>query len=173
MRDDIGKELTCKIANLCISCPVQAGIISFKVANSSFIFDLLLLSIKLCAVFLAIFLPAALVALGCFFFTPLEAAMLPAPDVVVFPVLLLPSLALLETVSFFFFCVCCVFGVIWIIFLALVGGGGRLNSSTTWPRFGTAAVADLFLDGRVDALLCVSATDEDACNSGEAREDMI
>ena len=39
----------------------------FKVANSSFIFDLLLRSITLWAVFLAIFLPAALVEVGCFF----------------------------------------------------------------------------------------------------------
>lgn len=34
--------------------------------NSSFIFDLLLRSITLCAVFRAIFLPARLVELGCF-----------------------------------------------------------------------------------------------------------
>ena len=46
---------------------MQAGIIAFKVPNSSFIFDLLLLSITLWAVFLAIFLPATLVELGCFF----------------------------------------------------------------------------------------------------------
>lgn len=43
----------------------------FKVANSSFIFDLRLRSITLCAVFLAIFLPATLVELGCFLPPPL------------------------------------------------------------------------------------------------------
>lgn len=40
----------------------------FKTVNSSFILDLRRLSIRLCAVFLAIFRPAALVADGCFFF---------------------------------------------------------------------------------------------------------
>lgn len=60
-------SLTCKMASLCIS-PVQAGIMSFKTANSSFILDLRRRSMRLCAVFLAIFRPAALVADGCFFF---------------------------------------------------------------------------------------------------------
>lgn len=73
-RETEGLNLTCKIASLCISCPVQAGIISFNVVNSSFILDLRLRSIKLCAVFLAIFLPAALVALGCFFLPPFAGA---------------------------------------------------------------------------------------------------
>ena len=50
-----------------MSWSVQAGIMAFKVPNSSFIFDLRLLSITLWAVFLAIFLPATLVELGCFF----------------------------------------------------------------------------------------------------------
>lgn len=59
--------LTCKMASLCIS-PVQAGIMSFKTANSSFILDLRRRSMRLCAVFLAIFRPAALEADGCFFF---------------------------------------------------------------------------------------------------------
>jgi hypothetical protein len=58
---------TWRMANLCIS-PVHAGIIPFSTANSSFILDRLLRSIKLWAVFLAIFRPAALVAEGCFFF---------------------------------------------------------------------------------------------------------
>lgn len=52
---------------MCIS-PVQAGIMSFRTPNSSFILDLLLRSIKLCAVFLAILRPATLVEEGCFFF---------------------------------------------------------------------------------------------------------
>ena len=50
-----------------MSWSVQAGIMAFKVPNSSFIFDPRLLSITLWAVFLAIFLPATLVELGCFF----------------------------------------------------------------------------------------------------------
>lgn len=54
------------MASLCIS-PVHAGIMLLSRENSSFILLLRLLSIRLCAVFLAIFLPAALVALGCFF----------------------------------------------------------------------------------------------------------
>lgn len=49
-----------------MSCPRHAGTRFFRTPNSSFIFDLRLLSITECAVFLAIFLPAALVALGCF-----------------------------------------------------------------------------------------------------------
>lgn len=73
-----GMKRTCRIASLCISCPWQAGIISFRVENSSFIFDLRRRSIKLCAVFLAIFRPAALVALGCFFLEPAGAAPLAA-----------------------------------------------------------------------------------------------
>jgi hypothetical protein len=53
---------------LCISTPSQAGIISFRTPNSSFILLRLLRSMMLCAVFLAIFRPAALVAEGCFLF---------------------------------------------------------------------------------------------------------
>lgn len=55
----------CRMASLCIS-PVQAGIKLFSTANSSFIFERRRRSMRLCAVFLAIFLPAALVADGCF-----------------------------------------------------------------------------------------------------------
>ena len=60
---------------------------SFKTANSSFILDLRRRSIRLCAVFLAIFRPAALEADGCFFFAgPASlaagaAAVFLAPDV--------------------------------------------------------------------------------------------
>jgi hypothetical protein len=54
-----------------MSCPEQAGIMSFRTANSSFILLRRRLSINECAVFLAIFLPAAVVGpLGCFLFWP-------------------------------------------------------------------------------------------------------
>lgn len=43
----IEAHLTDRIASLCISCPLQAGIISFRTPNSSFIFDRLRRSIKL------------------------------------------------------------------------------------------------------------------------------
>jgi hypothetical protein len=55
---------TCRMASLCISCPLHSGIISLRTPNSSFIFDRRLLSIKLCAVFLAILRPAAVVGAG-------------------------------------------------------------------------------------------------------------
>jgi hypothetical protein len=69
------------MASLCIS-PVHAGIMLFSRANSSFILLRLRLSIRLWAVFRAIFRPAALVALGCFFFdSPFaEAPPAPAPE---------------------------------------------------------------------------------------------
>ena len=67
-------QLTCKIASLCISWSLQAGIMFLSTPNSSFIFDRRLLSITLCAVFLAIFLPAWLVELGCLFGADLRAA---------------------------------------------------------------------------------------------------
>lgn len=79
-RNGKGVLLTCKMANLCIS-PVQAGIMPLSTANSSFILLRLRRSMRLCAVFLAIFRPAALVALGCFF--------LPAAVVVAGPAALL------------------------------------------------------------------------------------
>lgn len=73
--------LTCRIASLCIS-PVHAGIMPFSTANSSFILDRRRRSIKLCAVFLAIFRPAALVADGCFFLdcSFVDAAAFAGPD---------------------------------------------------------------------------------------------
>jgi hypothetical protein len=106
--------LTCRIANLCIS-PVHAGIISFKTPNSSFIFDLRLRSIKLCAVFRAILRPATLVEDGCFFFGA-ELAGFPADA---FEASLKGSGASSG----------CPRGLIWIIFLDLVGGGGRAKVS--------------------------------------------
>lgn len=63
-----------------MSWPLQAGIMSRMTEYSSFIFDLRLRSIKLCAVFLALFLPAAVVdavlpvaAPACFFRPPAAA----------------------------------------------------------------------------------------------------
>lgn len=118
------------MASLCIS-PVQAGIISFRTANSSFIFDLRRLSIKLWAVFLAIFRPAALVAEGCFFLDetgPAAAvgvvfvvAASAAPLVAAAGVVLAPS-ASSEAVS-------SVRGFIWMILRDLVGGGGKEKGS--------------------------------------------
>lgn len=108
------------MASLCIS-PVQAGIIPFNTANSSFILDLRRLSIRLCAVFLAIFLPAALDVADCFFFPPL-------PSVDGCPVLppdeaLAPDVAFSTSFSAPLSSSSCR-GLIWIIFLDLVGGGG-------------------------------------------------
>lgn len=105
---------TCKMASLCIS-PVQAGIMLLSTANSSFILLRLLLSIRLCAVFLAILRPAALAVLGCLFF-PLAA--LVAAGLVAS---LVEELARASS---------CDRGFIWIIFLDLVGGGGRAKGSS-------------------------------------------
>jgi len=62
------------MASLCISCPLHAGIMSLSTPNSSFILDLLLRSIRLCAVFLAILRPAAVALPACFLLVPLAAA---------------------------------------------------------------------------------------------------
>lgn len=121
------------MASLCIS-PVHAGIMLLSRANSSFILLLLLRSIKLWAVLRAIFLPAALVALGCFFFvvdSPLaEAPPAPAPASD-------PGAAVLAAAAFpaaraddsfveaEAAAVSWVRGFIWMIFLERVGGGGR------------------------------------------------
>ena len=113
--------LTCKIANLCISWPLQAGIISFRVENSSFILDLRRRSIKLWAVFRAIFRPAALVALGCFF---LDAAAV-GPLVGGFLPFSRDLLAGGEGLGWV-----CALGFIWMILRVRVGGGGRPKSSS-------------------------------------------
>ena len=106
---------TCKIASLCISWSVQAGIIAFKVPNSSFIFDLRLLSITLWAVFLAIFLPATLFELGCFF----PAVVVVLEDFLFEP--LVPCcIGVLDDSS-----EGCGFGFIWMMVRDLVGGGGK------------------------------------------------
>lgn len=106
-------HLTDRIASLCISCPLQAGIISFNTPNSSFIFDRLLLSIRLCAVFLAILRPAAVVPALDFLFPPAAAGVLAAVG----------ACAAASTSGF-----------IWMIFLDLVGGGGRVKSSLVITR---------------------------------------
>src|ERR1700749_1752356 len=65
--------LACRMANLCMSWPVQAGIMSLRTPNSSFILDLLRRSIRLCAVLRAILRPAAVLvpaALACFLLLP-------------------------------------------------------------------------------------------------------
>ena len=111
---------TDKMASLCISWSLQAGIMSFKTANSSFIFDLRLRSMTLWAVFRAIFFPAALVELGCFL-----------PDVpfvtgaATAPFLLLVRLGTFDCGATACGCsFCCDAGSIWIILRERVGGGG-------------------------------------------------
>lgn len=108
---------TCNIASLCISWYVHAGIMPFNVANSSFILDLLLLSMTLCAVFLAIFLPATLVELGCFLPFVLE------PDAV----FLVETLGTECEAGLQVSSVCCSFGSICIMVRERVGGGGRVK----------------------------------------------
>ena len=102
--------LTCSIANLCISWSLQAGIISLSTPNSSFILDLRLRSIKLCAVFRAILRPAAVVLLACFFLPP-------------------AAFSAGAFASCFSGCAlggsCASFGFICMILRDLVGGGGR------------------------------------------------
>lgn len=134
-------------------------------ANSSFILPRRLLSIRLWAVFLAILRPAALVALGCFFFPPwaplasptvlllLVAALFAVPADALAPALP-ESLADEDSTES-----CCVRGFIWMIFLDLVGGGGRAKEGLSLPSY---LVAD---DRRRD--LTVSA----ACNGYAARGD--
>lgn len=89
----------------------------FNVANSSFIFDLLLLSMTLWAVFLAILLPATLVALGCFLLFALE------PDAGFLSVNFEPD----REVGLGVFPVCCDFGFICMIVRERVGGGGKVK----------------------------------------------
>lgn len=122
--------------SLCIS-PVQAGIIFLSTANSSFILLRLRRSIKLWAVFLAIFRPAALVALGCFFLPFSSAAASPAVEPVVFEFVavaafLVPAEPLPPVFDFSLPAplsplVSCARGFIWMIFRDRVGGGGRAN----------------------------------------------
>ncbi len=120
--------LTCRIASLCISCPLHAGIMSFSTPNSSFIFDRRRRSIKLCAVLRAILRPAAVApVLFCFLFPPAWLAVLGV----------LPT-AGGEVIAFCAgagkACCCCAplllsFGFIWMILRDRVGGGGSAKSS--------------------------------------------
>jgi hypothetical protein len=134
------------MASLCIS-PVHAGIMLLSSANSSFILLRRRRSIRLWAVLRAIFLPAALVALGCFFLveeeeeeegSPLplaeeEAAPVPAPGPASAAVLAAAALPVARPDSLVVDAaewapaavLCWVRGFIWIIFLDRVGGGGR------------------------------------------------
>ncbi len=103
----------------------------FRSANSSFILDLRRRSMRLCAVFRAIFLPAALEVDGCFLLFPAEAlAGVPAPPAT--PATALEAvafLAALELVSSWGR------GFICMILRERVGGGGRAN----WSLGGCAA----------------------------------
>lgn len=112
-------QRTCRMASLCISCPLQAGIMSFNTPNSSFIFDRRLRSIKLCAVLRAILRPAAVVpALFCFLLLPVGAAWGCA----------LAAVCGADTAGV---ASCCSSsrGFIWMILRDLVGGGGSVKSS--------------------------------------------
>lgn len=78
----LGGKLTCKIASLCISTPLQDGMRSFRTPNSSFILLLLLRSMILCAVFLATLRPAAVLAVAVLRLPPALAGF---EDFVAFP----------------------------------------------------------------------------------------
>jgi len=112
---------------LCIS-PLQAGIRPFSTPNSSFILDLLRRSIRLCAVFLTIFLPATLVAEGCFLLAPAAAVDVDeTAEVLVLEEAV--ALALVVRVCE----ICSSRGFICMILRDRVGGGGRLNWSFGGP----------------------------------------
>lgn len=91
---------------------------SFKTPNSSFILDLLLRSIRLCAVFRAILRPATLVEDGCFFLG-VASAFVEVPFGSSLGTSAISSIG--------------PFGFICIIFLDLVGGGGSAKAS--WLGF--------------------------------------
>lgn len=126
---------------MCIS-PVHAGIMLLRRANSSFILDLLLLSIKLCAVFLATFLPAAL----CFFLAPLVVAVGVA-DAAFVEADTVSEPGLLTVESFEFgaggWAAATSRGFIWMILRDLVGGGGRAKSLFDEPATVAARLRDL------------------------------
>lgn len=111
--------LTCRIASLCISWSLHAGIISFSTPNSSFIFERLRRSIRLCAVFRAILRPAALLELGV-----LRLGLSTA--VVTVDLLFLRAFVLLELL---FSSKSFSRGFIWMILRERVGGGGSVKSS--------------------------------------------
>jgi hypothetical protein len=108
---------------------VHAGIKLLSTANSSFILDRRRRSIRLCAVFRAIFLPAALVADGCLRFVPAVAAVVECPAAAApLPLPPLPAAAfeLLDGASPL---ACSSRGFIWMILRERVGGGGSANCS--------------------------------------------
>lgn len=119
----------------------------FSTANSSFIFDLRRRSIRLCAVFLAIFRPATLVADGCFFLDEADSPVAGAAAVAVAAGFLLapvgPFPALVDSVGFRS---SCVRGFIWMIFRDRVGGGGNANESFPPALLAAGAAEDLFRD---------------------------
>lgn len=111
-------------------------------ANSSFILDLLLLSIKLCAVFLAIFLPAAL----CFFLAPLVVAVgVVDTGFVVVDAGSEPDLPTAESLGFGAsgWAAATSRGFIWMILRDLVGGGGRAKLLCDGPATVAARLRDL------------------------------
>lgn len=151
-------ERTCRIASLCIS-PVQAGIMLFSTANSSFILDLRRRSIKLWAVFLAILRPATLVADGCFFLDEQEASLETgtaaaaggaAGAAVDFRLAVVgpPFPAGPAAASSGGLRASCVRGFIWMILRDRVGGGGSANESLgVWAEgLADGAGADRFRD---------------------------
>lgn len=158
------RRLTWRMASLCIS-PVHAGIMSFSTPNSSFILDLRRRSIRLWAVFRAIFLPAALVADGCcccccFFLPTPEAGAAGAP-------LALVSAAGAGAGASSSSWPSCGLGFIWMILRERVGGGGSakaslppppaaadglrldLTASAGWTGYGAAAVVVVVVLGGV------------------------
>ena len=95
---------------------------SFSTLNSSFIFDRRLRSMTECAVFLAIFLPATLVALGCFLLAGADVADEPLAPLLFEPLVVCCAAVLLAS------SVCCDLGFICMIFRDRVGGGGSEKS---------------------------------------------
>ena len=95
---------------------------SFSTLNSSFIFDLRLRSMTEWAVFLAIFLPAMLVVLGCLLLVEVDAAGDPLVPLLFVPFVIIGVRVLLDP------SLCCALGFIWMIFRDRVGGGGNEKS---------------------------------------------
>lgn len=124
----------------------------FSTANSSFIFDLRRRSIKLCAVFLAIFLPATLVADGCFFLDEEAsvagdaAAGAAADDADDFFVVLVDPFPVPAAADSAGFLASFVRGFIWMILRDLVGGGGKANESLLLALLAARAAEDRFRD---------------------------
>lgn len=124
-------------------------------ANSSFIFDRLRRSIRLCAVLRACFRPAVLDAEACFFFEPAAPAGSNVAVVAsaVFEVVAVAAAAALaaaslEAAAFSALLTSCPRGFIWIILRVRVGGGGRAKASF-W--------ASLMVDARLRDLTASAA----------------